>query len=286
MKVLLIQCCRGISIGEIEIEHINNERYFYYYFKTEELKNELEPRGNVFLVQFKDKKKEKIKQCCAMAFGKYKELKIDSRSSEKCLLKIENIKPIKFNKDTSEIEESQKYKYIIEIIEQITSEVLNNVTHNVIEIDIDDDEYNELRQLVDNNKSTLEEEGIKPNILESYDKFEKYLRKSAQRSIYAKRIENKGDIRENRTEYQRDWERIIHSKAFRRLEDKAQIYTLSKGNHFRTRLTHTLEVTQIARGIARELDLNEDLVEAIALAHDLGHTPFGHVGEKIGRAHV
>jgi len=294
MKILLVQYYRGISIGEIEIEHINNERYFYYYFKTGELKNELEPNGTVLLVQFKDKSKEKekekenekentesrIKQCCAMALGEYKELKIDSRSSEKGLLKIENIKPIKFNKDKSEIEESQKYKDVIEIIEQINSEVLNNVTHNLIEIEINDNKYNELRQLVDDNESTLEEEVIKPNILKSYDKFESHLRKSAQRSIYAKRVENKGDRRENRTEYQRDWERIIHSKAFRRLEDKAQIYTLSKGDHFRTRLTHTLEVTQIARGIARELDLNEDLVEAIALAHDLGHTPFGHVGER------
>jgi dGTPase len=63
--------------------------------------------------------------------------------------------------------------------------------------------------------------------------------------------------RKNRAEYQRDWERIIHSKAFRRLEDKAQIYTSSKGDHFRTRLTHTLEVSQIARGIARELELND-----------------------------
>ncbi len=286
MKVLLVQCCRGISIGEIEIEHINHESYFYYYFKTGELKNELDQRGTVLLVQFKDKKntENKAKQCSAMAFGEYKELEIDSISSQKGLLKIENIKPIKFDKDKSEIEESKIYKDVIEIIEQINPEVLNNVTHNLIEIEVDDYKYNELRQLVNDNESAVEEKKINSHMHNSYDKFEKYLRKSAQKSIYAKRVENKGDRRENRTEnrteYQHDWERAIHSKSFRRLEDKAQIYTLSKGDHFRTRLTHTLEVTQIARGIARELDLNEDLVEAIALAHDLGHTPFGHVGER------
>jgi dGTPase len=83
-----------------------------------------------------------------------------------------------------------------------------------------------------------------------------------------------------RTEFQRDRDRIIHSKAFRRLKYKTQVFLSPSGDHMRTRLTHTLEVTQIARTIARALDLNEDLTEAIALAHDLGHTPFGHAGER------
>jgi len=83
-----------------------------------------------------------------------------------------------------------------------------------------------------------------------------------------------------RSHAQRDRDRIIHAKAFRRLVDKAQIYTSSKGDHFRTRMTHTLEVNQIARNIARALKLNEDLTEAIALGHDIGHTPFGHEGER------
>jgi len=82
-----------------------------------------------------------------------------------------------------------------------------------------------------------------------------------------------------RTAYQRDRDRIIHSKSFRRLKHKTQVFIAPEGDHYRTRLTHTLEVAQIARTIARALRLNEDLTEAIALGHDLGHTPFGHAGE-------
>jgi dGTPase len=82
-----------------------------------------------------------------------------------------------------------------------------------------------------------------------------------------------------RTAYQRDRDRILHSKAFRRLKRKTQVFLAPKGDHLRTRLTHTLEVAQIARTASRALFLNEDLVEAIALGHDLGHTPFGHAGE-------
>jgi dGTPase len=83
-----------------------------------------------------------------------------------------------------------------------------------------------------------------------------------------------------RTPYQRDRDRIIHCKSFRRLAHKTQVFLAPEGDHYRTRLTHTLEVSQIARTIARALRLNEDLTEAIALGHDLGHTPFGHAGER------
>jgi dGTPase len=83
-----------------------------------------------------------------------------------------------------------------------------------------------------------------------------------------------------RNDFQRDRDRIIHAKAFRRLMHKTQVFISPDGDHFRTRLTHTLEMMQISRTIARALDLNEDLTEAIALGHDLGHTPFGHTGEE------
>lgn len=98
--------------------------------------------------------------------------------------------------------------------------------------------------------------------------------KSRGREIY----EEPCDIR---PEYQRDRDRILHCKAFRRLKHKTQVFLAPEGDHYRTRLTHTLEVAQIARTIARSLGLNEDLTEAVALGHDLGHTPFGHSGEKI-----
>lgn len=83
-----------------------------------------------------------------------------------------------------------------------------------------------------------------------------------------------------RTEFQRDRDRIIHSKAFRRLKHKTQVFLSPEGDHYRTRLTHTLEVSSIARTVGRALRLNEDLIEAIAMGHDLGHTPFGHAGER------
>lgn len=88
-------------------------------------------------------------------------------------------------------------------------------------------------------------------------------------------------LKDNRPAYERDRDRIIHCAAFRRLEYKTQVFLNHEGDYYRTRLTHSLEVAQIARGIARNLRLNEDLVEALALSHDLGHTPFGHTGETV-----
>src|SRR5688572_21417865 len=98
-------------------------------------------------------------------------------------------------------------------------------------------------------------------------------------------VDSKGREREEpphsmRTAFQRDRDRIVHSKAFRRLKEKTQVFLAPEGDHYRVRLTHTLEVSQIARTAARALRLNEDLTEAISLGHDLGHTPFGHLGEQ------
>lgn len=118
-------------------------------------------------------------------------------------------------------------------------------------------------------------------IREEFEKREKnFLCEKAALSIDSKGrklYEEKCDFR---TDYQRDRDRIIHSASFRRLKHKTQVFIAPGGDHYRTRLTHTLEVSQIARTIARALRLNEDLTEAIALGHDLGHTPYGHAGER------
>lgn len=99
-------------------------------------------------------------------------------------------------------------------------------------------------------------------------------------------VNSRGRLREEKRDdirpvFQRDRDRILHSKSFRRLKDKTQVFIVPDGDHYRTRMTHTLEVSQIARTIAKALKLNEDLTEAIALGHDLGHTPFGHAGERV-----
>jgi dGTPase len=102
----------------------------------------------------------------------------------------------------------------------------------------------------------------------------------ASRSYPARRAEPEPDS-DHRTPFQRDRDRIVHSKAFRRLKHKTQVFIAPEGDHYRTRLTHTLEASGIARNVARALALNEDLTEAISLGHDLGHPPFGHVGEAV-----
>lgn len=120
------------------------------------------------------------------------------------------------------------------------------------------------------------------NIRESRELWEKqYLSPFASLSADTKGREIPEEPCDIRPEYQRDRDRIIHCKAFRRLKHKTQVFLAPEGDHYRTRLTHTLEVSQIARTIARSLRLNEDLTETTALGHDLGHTPFGHAGEYI-----
>lgn len=109
---------------------------------------------------------------------------------------------------------------------------------------------------------------------------EQYLSEYATKSINTLGRDKYEEPCSMRTDFQRDRDRIIHSKSFRRLKNKTQVFLSPEGDHYRTRLTHTLDVSQIARSIARSLRLNEDLTEAIALGHDLGHTPFGHAGER------
>ena len=118
-------------------------------------------------------------------------------------------------------------------------------------------------------------------IRQMIEKREESLSPYAQKSRLSRgrqRVEEPDSVR---TAFQRDRDRIIHSKSFRRLKHKTQVFIAPSGDHYRTRLTHTLEVSQIARTIARALNLNEDLTEAISLGHDLGHTPFGHTGEDV-----
>lgn len=112
---------------------------------------------------------------------------------------------------------------------------------------------------------------------------ESILSSRASKSINTRGRKNKEESDETRTEYMRDRDRIIHCESFRRLKHKTQVFLSSTNDIFRTRLTHTLEVSQIARTISRALCLNEDLTEAIALGHDVGHTPFGHTGETVIR---
>ena len=127
-----------------------------------------------------------------------------------------------------------------------------------------------------NRPQNIAKEAIKYPHIEAEEKLSEF----AQRNEYCLRFFNIFHSSETRSEYQRDYDRLVHSKAFRRMVDKAQIFTSSKGDHYRTRMTHTLCVAQIARSIASRLHMNVPLTEAIALGHDLGHTPFGHQGER------
>ena len=121
----------------------------------------------------------------------------------------------------------------------------------------------------------------RPIVREEIEKKEETLSPYAVKSKFSRGRLKREEPCPVRTGFQRDRDRVIHSKAFRRLKHKTQVFIAPTGDHYVTRLTHTLEVSQIARTVARALNLNEDLAEAIALGHDLGHTPFGHIGEQV-----
>ncbi len=171
-----------------------------------------------------------------------------------------------------------------------TSELfIGNFTSNS-EIDINEDFQKQSYLMISHSKILIEQlefymsgpynsiQSSKKTYSNNYINIE--LSDLAQHNKDCKRIIGVLPEQDGRSEFQRDRERIVNSKAFRRLVDKAQIFTSSKGDHYRTRMTHTLEVSQISRAISSELNLNTDLTEAIALAHDIGHTPFGHQGER------
>lgn len=137
--------------------------------------------------------------------------------------------------------------------------------------------YDELRERINARKS-IANSSNKISITSVYNELEKD--GLAQKDKQSYRMYNSEKLSQKRSEFQRDRERVVNCKAFRRLVDKAQIFGSSKGDYYRTRMTHSLEVNQIAKAIAYALDLNLDLTEAIALGHDIGHTPFGHQGER------
>src|SRR5881397_1031462 len=127
--------------------------------------------------------------------------------------------------------------------------------------------------------------GVKGRVADAFEARVREHEESWLSPLAVRSYETRGRAREEdecrvRTPFQRDRDRILHSKAFRRLKGKTQVFIDPAGDHFRTRMTHTLETTAIARGVARALRLNEDLVEAIGLGHDMGHPPFGHAGEE------
>lgn len=138
-----------------------------------------------------------------------------------------------------------------------------------------------IRENCSRNSRRKARKGVSMTIREQLELWEKeYLSPYATLSMDSKGRQREEDQCDIRPVFQRDRDRILHCKSFRRLKDKTQVFLTPEGDHYRTRLTHTLEVSQNARTIAKALRMNEDLVEAIALGHDLGHTPFGHAGER------
>lgn len=174
--------------------------------------------------------------------------------------------------------EKENHKRVIEsIIDKIDLDINKDFDNDCYIIMSDMDSlYQELRERI----IVRDEENVEVVPIEELEQKDYKLDKLAQKDSQSVRVYGNSNISQFRTEFQRDRERIVNCKAFRRLVDKAQIFSTDKGDYYRTRMTHSLEVNQIAKAISYALHLNLDLTEAIALGHDLGHTPFGHQGER------
>lgn len=280
MKLLFLKYASNKNIGEtLRSSVINVGKYVYNTPENLEEKvfywfNEDEDKILETLLIGYDSKERKITEAW---IGKAEpvaddSLKIVIRGLK--ALRNEQIKRIeslyvnasKYKKNLKDVKE---YLFMRELPQDILYDILydlkENCVHNAKKNNVFKGKYTSLK---------------KDDIGYLVEEMEKDLHPLAQRSYMAKRAIGIKSPDESRSEFQRDKDRIVHSKAFRRTVDKAQVYSTLKGDHYRTRLTHTLEVNQIARGIARSLGLHEDLVEAIALGHDIGHTPFGHEGER------
>ena len=188
--------------------------------------------------------------------------------------------------DNNGIQYNMKIHLTSEYHERVISSIIDKIDLDIVS-DFEYGQYvmmSDMESLYDELKERIM--AREKNILNSINKnelktdVEYKLSKFAQKDEQSIRIYQSESVGENRTEFQRDRERVVNCKAFRRLVDKAQIFGSEKGDYYRTRMTHTLEVNQIAKAIAYALRLNLDLTEAIALGHDLGHTPFGHQGER------
>ncbi len=175
-------------------------------------------------------------------------------------------------------------KYILKQMHLLEKANLNSLLNTIYEqeqiVQSGSDKIEELEGRLSKQKSMLKTDQQSKPIKYTIFNGEKKLSPLAQRNEYCRREHNIRFADPERGEFQRDYDRILYSKAFRRMVDKAQIFSSTKGDHYRTRMTHTLMVCQIARSISIRLNLNRALTEAIAIGHDLGHTPFGHQGER------
>ncbi|MFW5891368.1 MAG: deoxyguanosinetriphosphate triphosphohydrolase family protein [bacterium] len=266
MDILIVKVKKGFGIGDnLEKSLLKENKQYIYNTKNQtekeyikicnSLENDEDALKIIFIIH-EENNPEKL------FYGISFEIEANSNIFCELNSKIENETPIKVFLENIEVDLKNDFKNGVYILKR------NIPDFTFLEL-IKDSTYKVDR------KPPEEQSDL-------YDKIDKNdnLNNLAQRNDYCIRPICSQKISNVRSEFQRDRERIVHAKGYRRLVDKAQIFNSSKGDHFRTRMTHTLEVAQIARDIAERLNLNLDLTEAIAMAHDIGHTPFGHQGER------